>query len=101
MKATWNLLDHCKEVAIQCEDGAERVVFMKRVWGDGDVDYELNFEDAYCGGGYTGIFGRLKRAWHAFRTKPIYYSGIYIEEPQRVRRFLEDCLKLMDDEIGV
>ena len=99
-----NLRDKTKEVTIQCEDCAERVVFMQHNWEymhDGDVDYEICIEDCYCGGEDRGFFGRLKRSWRAFWAKPVYYSGIYVEDPERVRKFLCDCLALMDDEIGV
>lgn len=93
-----NLRDKTKEVTIQCEDCAERVVFMRHCWNDGDVDYEINIEDSYCGGGeYTGVWGRLKRAWKAFWAKPVYYSGIYVEDPERVKKFLKDCLALMEE----
>lgn len=85
-----------KSLYIKCDDSAETVVFTKYIYKDGDVDYEINVEDSYCGGDYMGISGRFKRAWKAFWAKPICYTGIYVEDESRIRKFLEDCLNLMN-----
>lgn len=84
-------------VSLRCEDCAEVVTFMKHSFREDDVSYEIALEDSYCGGGYTGILGRMKRAWRAFWAKPIYYSGVYIEDGARVKTFLEDCLKFIEE----
>lgn len=85
-----------KDVYLRCDDHAETVVFSRFDYNDGDIDYELNIADSYCGGDYIGIKGRFKRAWKAFWSKPIYYTGVYCEDEKRMRKFLEDCIKLMD-----
>ena len=87
-----------KDVSLRCDDGAETVVFTRYDWNDGDKDYDISIEDSYCGGDYMGIKGRFKRAWKAFWAKPVYYAGIYCEDGKRMRKFLEDCLSLMDEE---
>lgn len=87
-----------KDVSLRCDDGAEAVVFTRYYWNDGDKDYDISIEDSYCGGDYMGIKGRFKRAWKAFWAKPVYYAGIYCEDGKRMRKFLEDCLSLMDNE---
>ena len=86
-----------KSLYIKCDDRAETVVFTKYIYKDGDVDYEINVEDSYCGGDYMGISGRFKRAWKAFWAKPICYTGIYVEDENRIRKFLEDCLILVKE----
>ena len=86
-----------KDVSIRCEDKVEMLTFIRHVWGNGDNDYEVVIEDAYCGGDYMGIKGRFKRAWKAFWAKPVYYNAIYCEDGKRMRKFLEDCLNLMDE----
>ena len=86
-----------KEINMRCDCCAEMVSFIRHEWEHKDISYELNIEDAYCGGDYMGIKGRFKRAWKAFLAKPIYYSGVYCEDGKRMRKFLEDCLSLMDD----
>lgn len=89
--------ENSKEINMRCDCYAEMVSFIRHNWKDGETSYELNFEDAYCGGDYMGIKGRLKRAWRAFWAKPIYYSGVYCEDGERMRKFLEECLNLMDE----
>ena len=86
-----------KDVYLRCDDHSECVVFSRHDWEYNDVGYELNIEDAYCGGDFMGIKGRFKRAWKAFWAKPIYYSGIYCQDDKRMRKFLEDCISLMDE----
>ena len=86
-----------KEVNMRCDCCAEMVTFIRHDWEHTDTSYELTIEDAYCGGDYMGIKGRFKRAWKAFWAKPIYYSGVYCQDGPRMRKFLEDCLKLMDE----
>ena len=86
-----------KDVSLRCDDHAETVVFTRFDWNDGDKDYDISIEDSYCGGDYMGIKGRLKRAWKAFWAKPICHTGIYCEDENRMRKFLEDCLSLMNE----
>ena len=85
-----------KEINMRCDCCAEMATFFRHDWKHDDTSYELDISDAYCGGDYMGIKGRFKRAWHAFWAKPIYYSGVYCEDGQRMRKFLEDCISLMD-----
>ena len=87
---------------IRCEDNAEKLIFERTVWDDGDEMYEFSIVDDYIGGsGYHGLFGRIRRAWHAFRDKPIYYAGIVVNDKERARKFLNECLEMLDDKIRV
>lgn len=91
------MLKDIKSVYLRCDDHAEVLTFNRYEFEDGDVDFEINIEDSYCGGDYMGIKGRLKRAWKAFFAKPVYYTGIYIENPERVKSFLEECKNLISN----
>lgn len=86
-----------KEVNMRCDCCAEMATFLRHDWEYRDVSYELTIEDAYCGGDYMGIKGRFKRAWRAFWAKPVYYSSVYCEDGNRMKKFLEDCLNLMNE----
>lgn len=88
-------MNNCKEVNMRCDCHAEMASFCRHDWQNGEVDYELAIEDAYCGGDYIGIKGRFKRAWRAFWAKPICYAEVYCEDGKRMKKFLEDCLGLM------
>lgn len=97
-----------KTVTLRCNDNAEACVFTqyehKSIMNlpDGvvkrDIDYEITIEDNYIGGDYKGFFGRIKRAWKAFWDKPVIYTGIYCEDKEKMRKFLCDCLALIDGE---
>ena len=94
------------KVTLRCDDGAEAVVFTKYTHNPilpndvkfgSEVDYEICIEDDYVGGDYKGFFGRLKRAWRAFWDKPVVYTGIYCEDKDKMRKFLCNCLDLIDE----
>lgn len=86
-----------KTVYLQCDCRSETVEFSYVKWADGEVNCEINIMDSYCGNnGYMGITGRFKRAWHAFWAKPICYNGVFAADVSKVRRFLEECLALVD-----
>ena len=97
-----------KQVTLRCDDKAEACVFSrydhKPIMNlpDGmvkrDTDYEMTIEDSYIGGDYKGFFGRIKRAWRAFTAKPVVYTGIYCEDKEKMKKFLTDCLALIDEE---
>ena len=89
------------KVTLRCDDGAEAVVFTKYHFytknNTNDFNYEFTIEDSYIGGDYKGFFGRIKRAWRAFTDKPVVYTGIYCEDKKKMRKFLCDCLDLIDE----
>jgi hypothetical protein len=90
------------KVTLRCDDGAEAAVFTKYNFytisnKTNDFSYEFCIEDDYIGGDYKGFFGRIKRAWGAFWDKPVVYTGIYTEDKDKMRKFLCDCLDLIDE----
>ena len=97
-----------EQITLRCEDSAEAVVFTKYTFKTlvhktehtdsikEDISYEINIQDDYTGGDYKGFFGRIKRAWRAFWDKPVVYTGIYCEDKDKMKKFLVDCLKVID-----
>ena len=86
-----------KSVFLKCDCHAETAVFTRFDWNSIDkTDYEISIEDSYCGGDYMGIKGRFKRAWKAFFAKPIVYNAISIQDPDRIKKFLQECLELIE-----
>lgn len=91
------------KVTLRCDDGAEAAVFTKYHFYSNsekaaEFSYEICIEDDYVGGDYKDFFGRIKRAWRAFRDKPVVYTGIYCEDKDKMRKFLTDCLNLIDED---
>ena len=96
------------KVVLRCDDGAEACVFTKYNFRTmycnsnesgikDEFNYEICIEDDYVGGKYKGFFGRIRRAWRAFWDKPVVYTGIYCENKDKMRKFLCDCLDLIDE----
>lgn len=82
-------------VCLKCDDHEEMLEFSRIEWSRDDVDYEVSIKDSYCGGDYRGIIDHFRRAWRAFWGKPIYYTSIYVDDPARVKEFLERCVAMM------
>ena len=91
-------MKNCKEVYLRCTDHAETIQFTKFEWKDGSADYELNVLDSYCGYDLMGIKNRFKRAWKAFWAKPVCYTGVYCDDKEKMKRFLSDCLYIVEEE---
>ena len=99
---------HTKQVILRCDDKQEAVVFSKYTYKnileatEGQVklsdSFEIVVEDSYTGGDYKGFFGRFKRAWRAFWSKPVIYTGIYCENKDKMKKFLNDCFALIEEE---
>jgi hypothetical protein len=92
-------MENEKSVFLKCDCRAETAVFTRFDWDfrDGeDYNYEFTIEDSYCGGDYMGIKGRFKRAWKAFWAKPVCYTGIYCDSGERMKKFLQECLELIE-----
>lgn len=88
-----------KDVYLRCDDYAETAVFSKYISEyNGGIDYEFTIEDSYCGYDLMGIKNRFKRAWKAFWAKPVHYTGVYCEDANRMKKFLKDCLALMEEQ---
>lgn len=89
-----------KNVELRCDDRAENLVFRKYEYEtylpdsiQKDIDFEINLEDSYC----TARCNRFVRAWKAFWAKPICYSGIYTRDKEKVKKWLLDCLHLINN----
>lgn len=87
-----------KTITLRCDDGQEACVFYKHIYSYNYIAYEITIEDSYVGGDYRGFFGRIKRAWKAFWSKPVCYTGIWREDKESMKKFLQDCLNLMEEE---
>lgn len=88
---------NCKSVYLKCDCYAETVEFNKYTFSDDEINYEMNFVDSYCGYDFMGIKNRFKRAWKAFWAKPICFTGVYCQDEERMKKFLKDCLTLMEE----
>lgn len=90
-----------KNITLRCDCNAEAVVFTKYIYDDGDKSYGLSFEDDYKKSQFSGLFGRFKRAWYAFKSKPVVHTDVFTDDKENMRKFLADCISVIveDDEI--
>ena len=86
-----------KQVTLRCDDGSEAVVFTEYTFSDGEINYEITVEDSYKGKTYRGLLGRLQRAWAMFKERPVIYTGIFTEDTDKIKKFLNDCLTIMNE----
>lgn len=88
-------------VTLRCKDNAEALVFSIYDYehDNFEKDYEFSFEDSYFGKNkYVGFFGRLRRAWEAFKSKPVCYCSVVHEDKKIIEKFLNDCLTKIKEE---
>lgn len=82
-------MEEVKNVEMRCVDSAENLVFTRY----DSEHYEIALEDSYC----RTRCNRFVRAWKAFCGKPIYYSSVYTDDKEKVKRWLNNCLKLVNE----
>ena len=70
------------------------LVVEKTVWENGEIDYDISVQDSRYDHNYTTIWGRFKSAMKILFGKPVYYSDVYIENPEKFKALVEDLNKL-------
>lgn len=88
-------MSNVKSAYLQCDCNHETVVFTRYDYGDKDTDFEISVQDSYCGVNSKNKQSRIKRAWRALVSKPINYAEIYVEDPEKIQKFLNECLELV------
>lgn len=81
-------------VMLKCDCGCSMLVVDKVVWEDGETNYNISVQDSRYDHNYTTVLGRLKNAVKVLFSKPVYYSDIYIDRPEKFKRFVEEMSKL-------
>ena len=81
-------------VYLKCSCGCSMVVAEKTVWDDGETDFDISIQDSRYDHNYTTLWGRFKSAMTILFGKPVYYSDVYIESPEKFKAFVEDLKKL-------
>ena len=70
------------------------LVVEKTVWDDGDVDFNISIQDSRYDHNYTTLWGKIKSAMKILFGKPVYYSDVYIDKPEKFKEFVENLNKL-------
>ena len=77
-------------VMLKCDCGCSMLVVEKTEWDDGEIDYDISVQDSRYDHNYTTIWGRIKSAMTILFGKPVYYSDVYINDPQKLLKFAEE-----------
>jgi len=81
-------------VRLKCSCGCSTVVVEKTEWDDGGIDYDISVQDSRYDHNYTTVLGRIKTAAKILFGKPVYYSDVYIDKPEKYKKFVEDISAL-------
>jgi hypothetical protein len=81
-------------IMLKCDCGCSMFVVDKYVWDDGEVNYNISIQDSRYDHNYTTLWGRIKNAMKLLFGKPVYYSDVYIDKPERFQNFVGELNKL-------
>ena len=81
-------------IILKCDCGCSMFVVEKSEWDNGEIDYNISIQDSRYDHNYTTLWGRFKSAMKVLFGKPVYYSDVYISEPEKYREFV-DKMKML------
>jgi len=81
-------------VMLKCDCGCSMVVVDKTTWDYGEANYNISVQDSRYDHNYTTLLGRIKSAMKILFGKPVYYSDVYIEKPEKFREFVGELNKI-------
>ena len=81
-------------VMLKCDCGCSMLVVEKCIWNDGEVDYNISVQDSRYDHNYTTLWGKIKSAMKVLFGKPVYYSDVFIDKPERFKEFVGELNKL-------
>jgi hypothetical protein len=67
-------------------------------WEDGEVDYNISVQDSRYDHNNATFWGRLKGAAKLLFGKPVHYSDIYLDEPQKFKDFAKQINELCEND---
>jgi len=76
-------------IILKCDCSCSMLVVEKSEWEDGEINYNISIQDSRYDHNYTTLWGRLKSAMKLLFGKPVYYSDIYIDKPERFIEFVK------------
>ena len=81
-------------VILKCDCGCSMLVVDKTTWDSGEVNYGISVQDSRYDHNCTTLWGRIKSAMTILFGKPVYYSDVYIEKPEKFREFVRELNKI-------
>ena len=87
-----------KHVILPCDCKCCMFVIEKTTWEDGSVDYDISIQDSRYDHNYNTAWGRVKRAFASLFGKPVYYSDVYINDVNKMRKLVKDIEELIEND---
>jgi len=79
-----------------CAGQCGMIVVDKNVYPDEEANYSITFQDSRYDHNNNTLFGRIKQSCKVLFGKPIYYSDVYIENPQKFADFVKELNGLVE-----
>jgi hypothetical protein len=76
-------------IFLKCDCGCSMLVAEKTECDNGEMDYNIFVQDSRYDHNYTTLWGRIKSAAKILFGKPVYYSDVYINGPEKFRDFVK------------
>ena len=86
-----------KSIYLKCDCNCSMFVIDKTIWSDGDISYNILVQDSRYDHNYTMVWGRIKSAFKILFGKPVYYSDVYIDNPEKFTDFVKQINDLCAD----
>ena len=81
-------------VYLKCDCGCSMLVVDRDIWDDGEINYNISVQDSRYDHNYTTLLGKLKSAIKILFGKPVYYSDVFINNPDDYKALVEKLNKL-------
>ena len=75
-------------VMLKCDCGCSMFVVEKTEWDDNEVNFNISVQDSRYDHNYTTLWGRIKNAAKLLFGEPVYYSDVYIDDPEKFKEFV-------------
>ena len=86
-----------KSVYLKCDCGCSMFVVDRTIWNDGEISYNITVQDSRYDHNHTTVLGRIKSAFKILFGKPVYYSDVYIDNPEKFAEFVGQLNDLCED----
>ena len=90
-----------KSIYLKCDCNCSMFVIDKTIWSDGDISYNILVQDSRYNHNHTTKLGRIKSAFKILFGKPVYYNDVYIENPEKFAKFVNQINDLCTDTLEV
>lgn len=85
-------------VFLKCDYDCSMLVVDKSVWDDGEINYNITVQDSRYDHNHTVLWSRIKSPFKILFGKPIYYSDVNIDKPEKFREFVGKLNELCREE---